>query len=210
MTFGRDSTEGRLWDTELTGAAWQTTITRPDAQSGYGQVEPLSGLKQRLTGRPLCRQADDPALAAHTKGSDARTLSLQGLLPCSGRHREPHRVLAEGLQRAGVKASVLVTNTTGQTVEETIGGVPVVKDGAPDQCVVGPGQPALLLLGAQAGSGCRHRPCAHAVPAGRGGALVGRAQRGALSSPITAILCASACWVRSTGPFFGRCCARRG
>lgn len=37
------------------------------------------------------------------------------------------RVLAEGLRARGVDASVLVTNTTGQTVEETIGGVPVVK-----------------------------------------------------------------------------------
>ena len=37
------------------------------------------------------------------------------------------RVLAEGLRVRGVDARVLVTNTTGQTVEETIGGVPVVK-----------------------------------------------------------------------------------
>lgn len=37
------------------------------------------------------------------------------------------RVLAEGLRARGVDASVLVTNTTGETVEETIGGVPVVK-----------------------------------------------------------------------------------
>ena len=37
------------------------------------------------------------------------------------------RVLAEGLRERGVDTRVLVTNTTGQTVEETIGGVPVVK-----------------------------------------------------------------------------------
>ena len=37
------------------------------------------------------------------------------------------RVLAEGLRERGVDARVLVTNTTGQTVEETIAGVPVVK-----------------------------------------------------------------------------------
>ncbi len=37
------------------------------------------------------------------------------------------RVLAEGLRARGVDVGVLVTNTTGQTVKETIGGVPVVK-----------------------------------------------------------------------------------
>jgi glycosyltransferase involved in cell wall biosynthesis len=37
------------------------------------------------------------------------------------------RVLAEGLRARGVETRVLVTNTTAQTAEETIGGVPVVK-----------------------------------------------------------------------------------
>ena len=37
------------------------------------------------------------------------------------------RVLAEGLRERGVDTRVLVTNTIGQTLEETIGGVPVVK-----------------------------------------------------------------------------------
>jgi rhamnosyl/mannosyltransferase len=37
------------------------------------------------------------------------------------------RVLAEGLRARGVQTEVLVTNTTGTTVAETIGGVPVTK-----------------------------------------------------------------------------------
>jgi rhamnosyl/mannosyltransferase len=37
------------------------------------------------------------------------------------------RVLAEGLQARGVEARVLVTNTANHTVQETLGGVPVVK-----------------------------------------------------------------------------------
>jgi rhamnosyl/mannosyltransferase len=37
------------------------------------------------------------------------------------------RVLAEGLHVRGVEAGVLVTNTANQTVQETLGGVPVVK-----------------------------------------------------------------------------------
>ena len=37
------------------------------------------------------------------------------------------RVLAEGLRGRGVDTRVLVTNTGGHTVEETIGGVPIVK-----------------------------------------------------------------------------------
>ncbi len=110
------------------------------------------------------------------------------------------RVLAEGLRARGVDARVLVTNTTGQTVEETIGGVPVVKtarqvnvSSAPVSFPSFRGCASWKQMPTSPTRTCRirrerWRTCWRAGP-------------GALSSPITATSSGSACWVRSIARF---------
>ena len=211
VTFGRDSTEGAFGTPELraTLAASYTPGASTRLWAGGAAVPGDQAAPDRAPG--LCRQADDPTVHPLIgKGSHARTLSLQGLLSCPGRHREPHPRAgrgAAGARGGHARAGHQHDRADGRGDDRRRAGR---QDGAPGQRVVGAGEPALLLLGAQAGSGCRHRPCAHAVSAGRGGAPAGRA-RPALCRHLSQRHRAPARAGRALPALScGRCCGRRG